>query len=252
MDKPTGAQSVDRALSLLLTIGQYKWRGATLAQLCDELGLTKPTCRRLLLALVRSELVEQVSESRRYRLGRAAYILGNFAPPHFRLLDQYQVNLLKLASRTGDTCILCVRQGDFSLAISRAEGDYPIRSHTVQPGQKFPLGVGASGTAILSTLDDEEIEDFLLMNDGYISKYYPAFDNRTIRCNVAETRRKGYFFNKGLLYKHSWGIAVPLMAPNGGAIGAIGISAVDHRMTSDHVEFVLASIRQEIATIRGV
>ena len=249
MAQPTGAQSVDRALSLLLAIGRYGEAGAGLAELCAEFELTKPTCRRLLLSLMRAELVEQPSETNGYRLGRAAYVLGSFASRRFALLEDFKNSLLRLAEQTGDTCILTVRQGDFGVVVGRAEGSYPIRSHTIHPGQKIPLGIGAAGIAILSVLEDDEIDETLVLNAELIARKYSANTQKKIRSNVREARRNGYSLNRGLVFPHVWGVAGTIHPPGGEVMGAITVSAIDHRMNQAHIDMVSSCIQTEIKSV---
>ncbi|MCA0407395.1 MAG: helix-turn-helix domain-containing protein, partial [Proteobacteria bacterium] len=69
---PEGAQSVGRALRLLRLLGTAGQSGVSLAWLVARSGLSKPTCRRLLVALMAEGMVEQDEESRGYFLGREA------------------------------------------------------------------------------------------------------------------------------------------------------------------------------------
>jgi DNA-binding IclR family transcriptional regulator len=66
---PTGAQSVDRAMLLLTLIGAEGRAGATLQQLSEQTNLPKPTCRRLLLALVRANIRRAGWTGSRYWIG---------------------------------------------------------------------------------------------------------------------------------------------------------------------------------------
>lgn len=61
-----GAQAVDRAMALLSRVAQAGQGGIGLTDLAEGLGLSKPTARRLLMALMRSGMVEQDGASRRY------------------------------------------------------------------------------------------------------------------------------------------------------------------------------------------
>ena len=60
-----GAQSVDRALSLLSFVSRFGDEGVSIAAIVAETGLSRPTVRRLLLALIRANLDEPALFSRR-------------------------------------------------------------------------------------------------------------------------------------------------------------------------------------------
>src|SRR3546814_18368982 len=60
--------------------------GVALAEVVRDSGLNKPTARRLLMALMRSRLVEQDKLTRRYYLGGELYVLGILASRRHGLL----------------------------------------------------------------------------------------------------------------------------------------------------------------------
>ena len=104
-----GAQSVDRALALLSLISRHAG-GVSLSTVVEESGLNRATARRLLLALMRSRLVEQEPVSRRYHLGEEAFVLGVLASRRYGLLDVAMESLIALSARSGDTSFLSVRR----------------------------------------------------------------------------------------------------------------------------------------------
>ncbi|MBL0406719.1 helix-turn-helix domain-containing protein, partial [Microvirga aerilata] len=78
-----GAQSIDRAATLLLLVGRAGPSGARLSELVEQCDLSKPTVRRMLLALVRAGLLDQDPETRRYYIGPEIYVLGTLASTRF-------------------------------------------------------------------------------------------------------------------------------------------------------------------------
>ena len=226
----TGSQSVDRALGLLSMVGRHAERGVALSDLVEESGLNKPTCRRLLLALMRAGLVEQDEESRRYYLGQESYVLGSLASRRFGLLQLSMESLLRLSKKTEDSSFLSVRRDTFSVCLYREEGTYPVRTHALQAGFEHPLGVGAGSLAMLSTLADDEVEAVLSANGRVLADKYPMLQPARIRQDIATTRAKGYALNPGLIFANSWGIGVALKTPEGQLAGALSIAAIDSRM----------------------
>ena len=75
----TGTQSFERAALLLREIAAHGSRGARLADLVADTGLAKPTVHRLLAALIRERMLEQVPETRRYFLGPELFVMGSIA-----------------------------------------------------------------------------------------------------------------------------------------------------------------------------
>lgn len=225
-----GSQSVDRALALLSLIGREPGHGVSLAELVDRSGISKPTVRRLLLALMRARLVEQEPEGRRYGLGEEAFVLGVLAGRRHGVLELAMESLRKLSADTQDTSFLTVRRDHFAVCLHREEGTYPVRTHALQAGQQHPLGVGAGSLAILAELADEEIASVVEANAALLERDYPGFAPAVLEDDVAETRRLGYALNPGRLVASSWGMGLAFRYPDGRIAGAFSLAAIDSRM----------------------
>ncbi len=247
----TGSQSVDRALALLSTVGRHAERGMTLSDAVEESGLNKPTCRRLLLALIRAGMVEQDTETRRYYLGEEAYVLGSLSSRRFGLLQLSMESLLRLSKKTQDSTFLSVRRDVWSVCLYREEGTYPVRTHALQAGFEHPLGVGAGSLAMLAVLPDDEIEAILAANAAVLADKYPMLPPERIRLDVALTRQKGYALNPGRIFANSWGIGVALLTPDGGVAGALSIAAIDSRMQDARQVELAADLMQEARLVEG-
>ncbi len=246
-----GAQSVDRALTLLSLIGRHCEKGATLAAIVEESGLNRPTARRLVLALIRSRLVEQDPVTRRYFLGEEAYVLGVLASHRFGFLDCSLESLANLSRISGDTSFACVRRGDFSVCLHREEGAFPIRTHALLPGQRHPLGVGAGAMAMLAALSDAEIARILAANAVALREHYPAYTPEAIATDVAFARDQGYALNPGRVLTNSWAIGMAVRYPDGHIAGALSIAAIDGRMGEPRQGELFRHLEAEVAKVEG-
>lgn len=247
----TGSQSVDRALALLSTVGRHAERGMTLTDAVEESGLNKPTCRRLLLALIRAGLVEQDEETRRYYLGQEAYVLGSLSSRRFGLLQLSMESLLRLSKKTEDSTFLSVRRDTWSVCLYREEGTYPVRTHALQAGFEHPLGVGAGSLAMLAALPDDDVEAILAANAAVLADKYPMLPPERIRLDVALTRQKGFALNPGRIFANSWGIGVAVRTPEGRVAGALSIAAIDSRMQDARQVELAAGLMQEAGLVEG-
>jgi len=247
----TGSQSVDRALTLLSMVGRHADRGVSLSRIVEQSGLNKPTCRRLLLALMRAGLVEQDEESRRYYLGQESYVLGSLASRRFGLLQLSMESLLRLSRSTEDSSFLSVRRDTFAVCLHREEGTYPVRTHALQAGFEHPLGVGAGSLAMLAALPDDEVEATLAANALVLAEQFPMLPADRIRADVAETRAKGYALNPGRIFANSWGIGVALKTPEGHLAGALSIAAIDSRMQEKRQQELAGYLLQEARLVEA-
>ncbi|WAP67048.1 IclR family transcriptional regulator [Jiella pelagia] len=246
-----GAQSVDRALTLLSLIGRHCEKGATLAAIVDESGLNRATARRLVLALIRSRLVEQDPVTRRYFLGEEAYVLGVLASSRFGFLDCALESLANLSRISGDTSFACIRRGDFSVCLHREEGAFPIRTHALLPGHRHPLGVGAGAMAMLAALADGEIGRILAANAAALAERYPAYTPEAIAADIAFARDRGYALNPGRVLTNSWAIGMAVRYPDGHVAGALSIAAIDGRMNEPRQGELFRHLEAEVAKVEA-
>jgi len=249
MIQTSGAQSVDRTLSLLAMVGRHAERGVSLSGIVTESGLSKPTVRRLLLALMHAGLIEQTEADRRYYLGEEAYVLGSLASRRFGLLQLSMDSLQRLSKTTEDTSFLSVRRGTFSICLYREEGSYPVRTHALQAGFEHPLGAGAGSLAILAAFPDEEVEAILAANQKLLAGQYPLLPPQRIREDVAVTRARGFALNPGLIVANSWGVGRVILSPDGRPAGALSIAAIDSRLQKARQVELAGFLAQEASII---
>lgn len=225
-----GTQSIERAIALLLMVGRAGPAGARLADLVVQSSLPKPTVRRVLLALVRSGLLDQDEASRRYHIGPEAYVLGTLASARFGIHALSLDGLARLAQASGDTAFLTVPRDTYAVCLHREEGPFPIRTHVLQAGDRHPLGIGGGSLAILAAMPDTEIDHVFAQNADALARLYPTYSPDLLRQCVAEARARGYALNPGILMPGSWGIGVPVMGADGRPIGALSIAAIESRL----------------------
>jgi DNA-binding IclR family transcriptional regulator len=234
-ESPTGTQSVERAVQLLQAIARRGDAGARLTDLVTELGLSKPTARRLLAALIEENILAQNSETRRYYLGLELFSLGALAGQRLDLRRVSIDALVRLTDETQDTVFLSMPDGRDSICIARHEGQYPIRALTMSVGDRRPLGVGAGSLAILSGLSDAEVAETLRANAPRYLPYAPEISPARLREKVAATRLAGFasstfFMANGKVMPGMNAIGVPIVTRLGVTIGAVSVAAVPQRL----------------------
>ncbi len=238
------SQTLDRAVQVLQLVAASRASGIGLSDLVRTTGLTKPTTRRLLLALMNNGLVEQHEENRRYFAGAETYALGMLASERFGIHRLAAESLVGIAARSGDAALLSVRRGYETVCLGREEGWYPLRSQVLKPGDRHPLGVGGGGLALLSLMSDDEVDQALAFNADRFAAHYPTLSPKFLKRQVRETRARGYAINPGLIVKGSHAIGVAIQDPYTGMSVALAIAGVESRFTDAHVQ-ELATILQE-------
>ncbi len=245
----TGAQSIDRAATLLLLVGRAGPQGARLTELSAQCDLPKPTVRRMLLAMVLAGLLDQDEESRRYHIGPEIFVLGNLAAERFGILPAAMRSLMRLAQDSGDTAFLSVPRGIYSICVHREDGAYPIRIHALHAGDRHPLGIGAGSLAMLAAMADPEVEQILRTSADILRDRYPGFTPDLLRANVDRTRSQGYALNPGLLLAGSWGIGIAIRDAAGRPVGALSIAAIESRLGEERQRQLGALLAREARAV---
>lgn len=242
-----GAQTVSRATGVLRLIG--KMGEARFSALARASGLANPTLRRLLVSLIDAGLVQHDKEGALYRLGSEAYVLGQLAKPRFGFHDLARDSLARLADLSGDCAFLSALDGLSTICIHREEGQYPIRTHVLNVGDRHPLGLGAAALAILAALPAGEADRILEANADGICETRADIDISTLSDLVEDARKTGVALNPGLVFPGSWAIAAAIRAPSGEVLGALTIAAIESRMTPDRQKDLSVPLLVEVRRI---
>lgn len=228
-------QTLDRAIGLLHLLAAGGIAGLRLVDLQQQSGLTKPTVHRILDTLRDRGFVEQVADTRRYRLGNELAVLGwSAARDVHDLRDLCEEEMASLAYRSGDTSFLTIRSGSEAVCIDRQSGSYPVKAFTVEVGTRRPLGVGAGGIALLAALDEARAERFLMEAESRLAAW-PNVNARLLSRAVKDARAHGYALSEGLVVKGVRGLAVPVANPEGQSVVALSLAAIDDRMTERRI-----------------
>jgi DNA-binding IclR family transcriptional regulator len=244
-----GAQSVDRALSLLSLVATGGGADVPMTFLTEKTGLSRPTVRRLMLALIRAGLVDQDAVTRNYALGPESHVVGLMAQRRFPLLDVAMESVIAIATESGDSSFLSIRRGLYSVCLHREEGAYPLRTQALQVGARHPLGIGAGAMAMLAALPDDEAAYVKAENAPIMDERYPNYTEAAIDAHIAATRERGWALNPGLYLANSWGMGVALRAPSGDVLGSLSIAALDFRLTPERQPELAALLKREATKV---
>ena len=242
-------QTLERAIGLLRILATAGAEGSRLVDLQQATGLTKPTVHRILDSLKNEEFVEQVQESRRYRLGKELAVLGwSAGRTVYDLKELANEDMAAVAAKTGDTSYLAIRSGHETVCIDRQTGSYQVKAFTVEVGTRRPLGIGATGIALLASLEQEQAEKLLEAIAGQLA-LFPNASTRQIREAVAVARRNGYALSDGLMLKGVRGVAVTIRDGEGRAFAAIGTAAISDRMPAKRLPEILRILKMHASSI---
>lgn len=245
---PQGALGTVRIAALLRIVAAHNAEGMKLNEIARLAGLEQSTAHRIVSALHTVGFLAREENGRRYHLGPLLFELFTTAFPHFNPVEICEPAMTALASRMGDTVYLSVRNGLESLCVARREGSFPIRTCTVEVGQRRPLGVGAGSLAILSALPDTEARLIIEQCTPRYADYGMTPD--AVLEGIARMRKNGHIYQTAVTSSDVMAVSLPITGRTGHPYGALSITATASRMTPDHAGETLDAMRTEIAAIQ--
>jgi len=232
---------LERAFAILEAFTEFhpEW---TTSDLARHLDLPIPTVHRLLAALARLGYVTRDAQSRRFRLGGAAMLLGARARAVNDLGALARLALRQLSKVTDETAVLTVlnHERNRSVCLERVETSQPLRL-SVQPGRELPLHAGASQKALLAFMPGREIDRLLERPLERLSADTITEPGR-LRRDLEAIRERGWASSHEETNIGSWGIAVPVIAEDD-VVCAVGIAGPNPRL-SDEV------FRRDVPTVQ--
>jgi IclR family acetate operon transcriptional repressor len=233
-DPAAVVQSVDRAVSILEILAQRGDAGVT--EVAAELGVHKSTAFRLLTALENRDLVEQVSERGRYRLGFGLVRLAGATTAGLDVVRQSQPVCEQLAAELEETVNIAVADGESCINISQVRGTAAITSHN-WIGQRTPLHATSSGKVLLAHQPPEQVDALLRAT---LSTFTPntITDPDRLKDELGDVRRRGYGFTVEEYEVGLNAVAAPLRSADGTVVAAVSVSGPSYRLTPERIDQV--------------
>jgi DNA-binding IclR family transcriptional regulator len=223
-----GSHVIARVGALLRAVSAAQPTGASTTELAQLAGLARPTAHRLLTSLAVEGLIDRDAKTGRWSLGPELYLLGAGAAHRYDVTDEAREVVNRLARETGESAYLSARRGDETVCVLAEEGSFPLRSHVLHVGIRFPLGVASAGLAILSHLPAREIDDYF-SRVRLDSSWGAAHTEESIRARIESTRHTGYAVNPALIVEGSWGIGAAVFDRGGRPAWALSVTGVETR-----------------------
>ncbi|MFC8384992.1 IclR family transcriptional regulator [Nocardia sp. NPDC057272] len=221
-----------RAASLLRAIAASGDVGVSTSDLARRADLARPTAHRLLSSLAEEGFLDRDVGSGLWFLGPELFLMGSLAAERYDITDVARPVLRELARETGESAFLSARRGDETVCLAGEEGSFPLRSHVLHVGIRFPLGVASAGLAILAHLPDRDIEDYLGRTD--LSAQWGASHARDeLVPRMDAIRETGWCVNPGLLVEGSWGMAAAVFDRRDEPRWALSLTGVESRFRAE-------------------
>jgi IclR family pca regulon transcriptional regulator len=224
--EPRYSQSLERGLAILSCFTP-KRPILGIADIADELGMSRSTTHRYVITLVALGYLEQ-GASRKYRLGLRVTNLGMSALNSTGLREHAHPYLEELRQRTSYTTSLAVLDGpdivyvDRARSFRRGQGVIDLDLH---PGSRLPAYSTAMGKILLAYLPEQEQRE--LLGSMKLSKQGPntITSKKALREELDEVREEGFAVNDEELAADLYSIAAPVRNEAREVVAAINVAA---------------------------
>jgi IclR family pca regulon transcriptional regulator len=224
--EPRYSQSLERGLAILVCFsGERPVWG--IADLADELGMSRSTTHRYVVTLVQLGYLEQ-GASRKYRLGLRVTDLGMSAMNSTGLREHARPYLEELRQRASYTVSLAVLDGSDIMYVDRARSFRRGQSQAdlgLGPGSRLPAYCTAMGKVLLAYLPDEEQRERLA--EMTLTKRGPntITSKNALRAELDEVLEESFAVNDEELEPELHSIAVPVRNEAREVVAAVSLAA---------------------------
>lgn len=202
---------------------------ASAAEVSRLNGINRTVAHRLLSTLHERSYIRRVAGG--YVVGPAVLPLARAVEPE--LIAVVMPEMLALARETGETAVAHVVDGADAVVVAQALGTRHLVRVAHEEGSRHPLGLGASGRALLAFRPLEAVEAVLRA----------APDPPLLRRQLAAVRALGYAVSHDELQAGAHGVAAPLRDSDGIAQASLALVVPTGRTAAatEHTERLLAA-----------
>jgi DNA-binding IclR family transcriptional regulator len=244
---PGGVQSVATALELLDCLAAERELGV--AELGRRLGIAKSTAHRIVTTLAAKGIVEQVPETRNYRLGLRLHELGELVASRNQLRDHALPLLEALRAQTGETVHLAVPEGAQMFYVERLESYHGLRFSS-RVARVRPIHLTSSGKAVAAF---NQAVAAAAIAAGFAPKTRRSIRTKEqfLRC-LAETRERGYAYSVGEDEPGLASVAAPVLDRTGVARAAISVAGPVSRISGAQISQVARRVKAAASQLMSV
>lgn len=239
-------QSVDRALVVLEILARLGEAGVT--EIASELDVHKSTASRLLSSLEDRDLVEQLQDRGKYRLGVGILRLANAVSGELDVVQQGRDICERLAADVGETVNVAVRRSRYVVNVDQARGPSAVGTHN-WVGELTPLHATSSGKVLLASMPARMRRE--LLGAAPLTR----FTDRTIT-SVDELERQldavaddEWVLSVGEFEAGLNAVAAPIRDHGGVAIAALSVSGPVYRLDEARMQEIGPKIASSAAEI---
>jgi DNA-binding IclR family transcriptional regulator len=223
---PAQVQSVDRALSVLDLLAQRGEAGVT--ELAAELGVHKSTAFRLVTALERRQLVEQIGDRGKYRLGLGILRLAAATTGRLEVTRESREVSERLARDLGETVNVAILDDGAAVNLVQEFGPASVGTRN-WIGRRTPLHATSSGKILLAHAPADVRRAFLAYPLPRLTER-TVVDPAQLQRQLEDAVKTGWAATDEELEVGLTALAAPIRDGDGRVVAAISVSGPSYRL----------------------
>jgi IclR family pca regulon transcriptional regulator len=231
-------ESLSRGVRLLTTVSESS-QPLSLTELSHLLSLSKSTVQRFTYTLLRLGYLARDEETKKFRLGQRAVVLGLSIVKHSNLRKVAFPHLEKTSKEIGETVNLAILDGTEIVYIERIKTQQ-ILNINLEVGSRLPAYCTSMGKAILAFLPRKELEDLLKEMKLMSQTSNTITSKEALKRELETVRRRGFATNNEELSHGLRSVAAPVREAGGKVIAAVNIAVPSSRVQLKRLETDLA------------
>ncbi len=239
-------KTVDKALAVL---NQFSFENTELglSELSRMAGLDKAATRRLLVALSTHGFIEQVSDTRKYRLGNGFLRLARIREATVPVARVAQEVADWLMAQSGETVHVSIPGAQGMTTIAHR---LPNRGHVVNidPSELLHYHATASGLAFLAFCSDETAKAVLELPRPKVTEATITSKSQ-LRHMAATFKRQGYSQTRNTFEADVSSLAMPFFQGGADPAGAVAIALPQNDLTNERCAALLPLLQVAVARI---
>jgi DNA-binding IclR family transcriptional regulator len=219
-------------LKLIEELATFDRIGVT--RLARHLDVPVANAHRMLRVLERTGFVEQMPDSKEYRLTLKLFEIGSQVASRTTMRDIAALEIERLAQQTATATNVGVLIDDYVLYLGKVETD-EVLTLNLRPGSRVPAVNTAMGKAMLAA-DDRPVESILGPGPYLARTEFSITTLEVLQAELSDVRRRGYAVDRQELSVGLWCVAAPIVGPRHTQNGAVSTASYGAELSEKEIE----------------
>ena len=248
-------KSINKATKrVLMILAEFVGSGEPLgvSELARRVNMTRNMVHRALVTLHDEGFLFKIQDTGRFVLSYNLALMQNAARPTPALKELARPYIEAISEKLGETVQLTAHSGDFQTVIDGVERP----GHLVQRvklGRAIPLHLSVGSRAILASLPDEEIQDYIARNSPLSGVTSASLTTeQALWEEVRNVRAQGHARSFGDFHPNTVGLGFAIPDIDGRPHGAVVVGGPVQRLSREWADQACDHIRPFIAELRTV